>query len=109
MLRAGSLNKKIQIMKIEYTTNAYGERSKAYIERTSTRASVSPYTGNESFSDGISNTISHKITVNGRIVVSPTDIIIYDGRTFNIEYIMNWGEANREKMILAVEKIEENA
>lgn len=106
MIRAGSLRHKISIQKNTPTTNEFGERVSSFTEVVSTRALISPFTGNESFAKNVKNTVSHKIVVRGQIEVSPENQIVYNNRIFEIQYVLNWNEGSREKMILAIEKFE---
>ena len=106
MIRAGSLRHSIQIMTYTSITNDYGEVIKTPVVKNTTRASVSPITGKETFNDGLVNSVSHKITISGKIDVQPEDEIIFDNRTFDIEYILDYNELGREKLILAIEKMD---
>ncbi len=106
MIRAGSLKHRIYIMTNKELLNEYGEVINKWKVSNSTRASIAPYTGNETFSSSVKNTVSHKIIINGKIKITPDNQIVFNNRVFKIIYILNWNETNTEKLILAIEKIE---
>ena len=133
MLRAGSLKNIISVQRLEEVEQPlipfypgtgvypgegvhpggnfaewdYGEPFTKYVTSFTTRASIKPITGNEKYIDGLKNSVSHKIEVRHRSNFSytPEDRIVYRGRYFDIQYVLNWGEDDVGLTILAEESL----
>jgi len=107
MIRAGNLNKIIAVMRVTYIDNEFGEPEETWNLLINTRAGIKPVTGNEQFLVGLKNEVSHKIEMryNPEAIIRPEDVIVYDGRKFDIEYILNYAERNSNIQILAKEKL----
>ena len=107
MVRAGALK---HIIKVERLTssgdNDYGESLETYQTLVTTRASINPISGNETFLSGLKNNVSHKIEVrvNPSFDYTPEDRIEFNGRYFDIIYILNWQERGSNLTLLAIEK-----
>lgn len=106
MIRAGNLNKNVEVQRATYIDNEFGEPVETWGTILTTRAGIKPVTGNEQFMVGLKNEVSHKIEMryNPTVVFRPSDRIIYDSKEFDIEYILNYAERNSNLQILAKEK-----
>jgi SPP1 family predicted phage head-tail adaptor len=108
MISAGQLFHQVEIFSALLSENSYGEQIKTYVSKGYFRASISPIQGNESFMEqGIHNDITHKILMRfiPSLNVKPDDIIVFNDREFDIQYVLNWFEKNKEITILAKEKL----
>ncbi len=85
----------------------YGESLEVYITQFTTRASILPISGTEAFLNGLKNTVSHKIQVRYQpnFVYDPSQRIEYNGRYFDIQYILNWQERNADLTLLVIEHL----
>ena len=93
-------------MRVSYIDNEFGEPVETWGVLINTRAGIKPVTGNEQFLIGLKNDVSHKIEMryNPEAVFTPDDKIKYDGREFDIVYILNYAERNSNIQILGKEK-----
>ncbi len=111
MLRAGSLNRSVNIERATVLVNEYGEEELTFVVIKTTRASINPITGNEGFSVGIKNEISHKIAMrfDPSLDLKNSDVIVYEGRRFDIQNILNWNERKSHLTLLVLEKLYEQS
>ena len=91
----------------ESIKDEYGELLTDFVTQFSTRASITPINGTEKFLNGLTNEVTHKITVRDRsdYTYRPEDRILYKGRYFNIQYVLNWNEEGVGLTILAIEHL----
>ena len=106
MIRAGNLTKKVNVERATFIDNEFGEPVETWGVILSTRAGIKPVTGNEQFMVGLKNEVSHKIEMryNPSVIFRPSDRIVYEGRYFDIEYVLNYAERKSNLQILAKEK-----
>lgn len=108
MLRAGSLNKIIEIQRKAYNQGSkYGDNTLdgTYETYITTRASISPLSGKETFAQGIDEEITHKIIIRGKYKVDSSMIILYQTRIFEIVSALNWNEEDKVITIIAKETL----
>ncbi len=106
-LRAGTLKHKIIIQRNNETQGESGEVINNWENIKITRASINPIKGDEYFlNQNMLNDVDHYIKTRFTDV-KPDDRIIFGYHIFDIEYILNIDEKNRELMILAKDRVSE--
>lgn len=106
-MNTGKLRHLITIVRYEdIGINKFGEETTIPVSILETRATVTPTTGRESYLNGKTNEIDHNIIIryNPNIVLKQSDEIHFNYRVFDIQYIINKGELNREYNILVKER-----
>lgn len=106
-MRAGNLNKKVEIQNLGTTTNDFGEVEDGQWTLFKTvYANILPVSGKEGF---MSNTdfakTSHKIRVRFFNGLNASMRVVYDNRIFDILSVINVAERNKEYLIVATEGI----
>jgi len=105
-LRAGQLRHRVKIQSATQVQSASGEVTRTWTTDAVVWASVDPLTGRE-FIDAqqVSAGLSHRVRMRHRDGVSPKMRIEHDGRTLQVESVMNVGERNRELELLCKEAV----
>ena len=96
-MNAGVLRHRIAITQRTITQNSIGEPVKTWSTYLSTNANIEPLKGRE-FIDGIAtqSEVTHKVRLRYRGGIVPTMRVSFCGRIFEIMYVINVGERNRE-------------
>ena len=105
-MRAGRLRHWITIQNPEKTQNEVGETMRVWIDLARVPAAVEPVSGKEYF--GAKQTLSevtHRIKVRYLAGISTRSRILFNGREFDIQSVINHDERNRELDIMATETL----
>jgi len=106
-MEAGQLRHRITIQQLTAGSpqqNAAGEPAVSWSNYLAVYASVDPVTGKEPFlSQEHTAVISHKIKVRYRAGITEAMRVVYASRYFDIKAVINWGERNRELLLLCEE------
>lgn len=101
MKRAGLFNEIINIYKVSYTTNEYGESIQSYTLCYTTRAKVTHDNGNRVMENNeIFYTYSKTFTVRSYVPVGERDVVEYDGKKYRIISIENRIKEWNDKIIV---------
>jgi len=104
-MRAGLLRKKITIQELSSAQNEYGEAEDTWQEFATVRAGVEPLREREYFEAKQTQSEStKKFRIRYLAGVTNKMRILYDGKTFDIESVIDTDERHRELVILAVER-----
>ena len=104
-MNPGKLNKKIQIMERGRIPDGGGGYEDALVLIKNTWANVRPASGREKWeAQQAQSEISHKVTIRYTDLIDHSHIIVFNGREFDIQYIINVNEANRFLEIQTLEK-----
>jgi SPP1 family predicted phage head-tail adaptor len=105
-MRGGSLRHLVSIERGVETKNEFGETVAEWQELTKAYAFISPVRGDEKYMSAEKHAeVSHSISMRYIDSISPKDRIVYGGRVFDIEAVLNLGERNRQLKILAREQV----
>jgi SPP1 family predicted phage head-tail adaptor len=106
-MRSGKLRHTVTLQSLVETQDGYGGTTESWTDFATVRASVEPLQGREYFA---AQQERAEVTTRFRIRyipgVLPTMRIMFDGRAFNIESIINPNERNRELHLMAVEVLD---
>lgn len=109
-MRAGTLRQVISIQEETETKNDYGEVLISYNEIKETRAGIYPVKGEEKYINAeLLNTVSHKIEIryDSNINITPKNRVVFNGRIFDIESVINLSEKNVTLFLFCSEKFNE--
>lgn len=96
-MNAGKLNKRITIQQYESTQNEFGEQVKTWSNIKTAWASIQPLQGREWFNaKQMQSEIEVRMRLRYTTAITPKMRIVYNSLNYNIESIINVGEANRE-------------
>ncbi|KKM90813.1 hypothetical protein LCGC14_1234850 [marine sediment metagenome] len=105
-MRAGKLRHRVTIEVLSSSQDAAGQETGAWSTFASRWASVQPLTGKELFSARQFHAdITHRVRMWYLSGVVPKMRIAFDSRLFNIIYVRNADERNKELEILCVEEV----
>lgn len=103
-INAGDFRHIITFQEMEERKNSFGEMTKVWVDKFSTRAGIYPLSGKEFFvADKENSEISHKINIRYRPDINQKMRIVYNNRVFNIESVINFQERNILMQIMAKE------
>lgn len=106
-MEAGQLRHRIQIQhKVTGSPqqNAAGEPNTSWSTFLSVWASVDPVTGREPYlTQEHLNATTHKVKVRYRDGITGAMRVLFGDRVFDIKAVLNWGERNRELLLLCEE------
>lgn len=106
-MEAGQLRHRITIQQKTAGSpqqNAAGEPDVSWTDYLVVYASVDPVTGKEPFlAQEHMSVVSHKIRVRYRAGVTAAMRVVYASRYFDIKAVLNWGERNKELLLLCEE------
>lgn len=104
-MRAGDLKHLVEIQRYTETKNSFGETIAEWYTVTMKRASISPISGKEYFvSKQVNAETTHRVYMR-YTDLKTSDRLVYDGRIFNIESILNHKEQNVSLEIICTEQI----
>ena len=107
-LRAGILKHKVTIQRVTATLDSANSIENTWSSLRVTRASINPIKGTESFiNQNMINQVTHYIKMR-KTDITPEDRIIFEGKIFDIESVLNVNERGTELMILANKILSEN-
>lgn len=104
-MRAGQLRHRLAIQRATEVVLPNGERSKVWNAIATVWGSVDPLTAKESTTAlKTGGNVTHKITVRGARLTTQ-DRIVYSGRVFHLESVLNWQERGIKTEALANEVV----
>ena len=107
MFRAGRANKPVTIQEATLARDSHGQPVETWSTFHSWRCEISPLRGQERFAaQQLEAQTSHKLTGHYISGVRPSMRVVYDGRTFRIESVINQGEQGRVLELECVEILE---
>lgn len=107
-MRAGNLRHRLALQSYTATQDAYGAETKTWATQRTVWGSVEPLTGREYLeARATTQTVTHRIRVRCQpdLTVTPTWRVSWDGRTFDIESVLNTGERDKETVLMVVENV----
>jgi SPP1 family predicted phage head-tail adaptor len=108
MIPAGKLRHTITLQALTVSQDSYGGATEAWTTFATVRASVEPLQGREFFA---SQQVQAEVTTRFRIRylagVKPTMRVVFEGRTFDVQAVLDPNEMHRELHLMAVERVEE--
>jgi len=107
-MRAGMLRHRLALQSYTATQNEFGEEVKAWATQRTVWGSVEPLTGREYLeARATTQTVTHRIRIRHQpdLTVTPTWRVSWDGRTFDVESVLNTGERDKELVLMAVENV----
>lgn len=106
-LRGGSLRHTIIIQRSNETQGSRGEVITTWTNIKITRAEIKPIKGDEYFlNQNMVSDLDHYMKLR-YTDVKPKDRIIFDGKIYDLEYVLNIDERKRELLILAIVRASE--
>lgn len=106
-MQAGKLHHKIQIVtQIAGSKDAYAKAVLTWPVFANLYANISPISGKEfEFAKSFGATVSHKINTHWIAGVNVKQKVLFNGRTFSINAVLNPEELNRELVLYCTEQI----
>ena len=103
--KIGDLRHLVSLQNSTNTSDGAGGFTQSYSTIADVFASINPKKGNEIFSDGAQNPVTHEIFIRYRddVTINNTTKIVFGTREFNIRSILNLEEKNRFLKIEAEE------
>jgi SPP1 family predicted phage head-tail adaptor len=105
MISPGKLNKRIQIMELAQISDGGGGYEDALVPVKTVWAHIQPVSGREYWqAQQAQAQISHKVTIRYTNVVNRSHVLSFNGKNYDIQYIINVDEANRFLEIYVLER-----
>jgi len=106
-MEAGTLRHRIKIQRLVAGSpqqDATGAPDVAWSDWLPVSASVDPVTGKEPFlAQEHLSVVSHKVRIRYRSGITAAMRVLFGTRVFDIKAVLNWGERNRELLLLCEE------
>lgn len=103
---AGELRHRVGLVRITKAQDDWGGPTEAEVVYATTWANVTPVNGNERLANGIVNPIvTHVVDMRKRSDILPDDRIRHNGRTFEIDSIVDVDERRRNIRAMCVELV----
>lgn len=107
LFNPGLLKRRISIMELQKASDGGGGFDETLVEIASVRAHIQPLFGTEYWANQQTEAkISHKITIRFRPDVKQSQVISYNGKLYDIQYIIDINEQHRFTEIHALERRE---
>ncbi len=104
-MRAGQLRHRLAVMRATEVVLPNGERSKVWNTISTVWGAIEPLSAKEATSaQQTGGNVTHKITVRGARLTTQ-DRIVYSGRTFHLESVLDWQERGIKTEALANEVV----
>lgn len=109
-MRAGRLRHRLEIQAATEARDAAGGVTRTWATEATVWGAVEPFRGREVFEAGqVESEATHRIIVRYRGNLTSDKRIKFGTRVFNIDFVANRDERNREIEILAVERVGQEA
>lgn len=107
-VQAGKYRYPAQIQQRQKAQDSYGATINDWVTVLNTRVGVSPMSGREFFEQKVENPeLFHRVFMRYvRNVVTPDMRVLYDGRTFLIDAVIDYQEKHQELQLICRELIE---
>jgi SPP1 family predicted phage head-tail adaptor len=105
MINPGKLNRKIQVMELAQISDGGGGYEDALTPVKTVWASINPVSGREYWqAQQAQAQISHKIIIRYTTELNRSNVLSFNGKNFDIQYIINVQESNRFLEIHVLER-----
>ena len=105
-MRIGSMRHEIEVQAMTLTTDAGGGASQSFATTKRMYADIRPTRGSEAVRQGkLQTEIGHQITVRYHSFITNRHKVLFDGRSFNINYIENVDERDRFMILHCEENV----
>ena len=101
---AGRLDKRVTLQSATSARDGHGQAVETWSDVATVWAAVEPIRGREFFAaQQVSAETTHRVTMRWRSGVSPKWRVVFGGRTFRIESVINVREKNERIELMCVE------
>lgn len=105
-MQAGRLRHRVSIMTPATSADDWHEASQTFTTLAPAWAEILPLAGQEALeAQKLQSEITHKIRLRFIEGVTPACQVIFGDRTFEVKSALNWGECNKDLMIMAKERL----
>lgn len=103
-MQAGRLRHRVTIQNAVEARNAYGEAIKTWSTVATVYASVEPIRGREMFdAEQVQSEVTHRVRLRYRPGLTSQMRLLFNGRMFEIQTVINVNERNREVQLMCKE------
>lgn len=96
LFNPGKLKRRVSFVELTQVSDGGGGYEDSITELFSVRAYIHPLTGREYFSNQQTDaSVTHKITIRYKSDVKQSQVISYNGKLFDIQYILDVDEDHR--------------
>lgn len=89
-MRAGDLRRRVLIQSRQATVDGFGQRSTTWTDVATVFAEIQPLSGRElQLAQAINAEVNHKVTIRYRPGISAAMRVVYQGRRFNIQAVID--------------------
>ena len=106
-MRIGKLRHKVEVQRFVTKKDEWGNTIEAWETLANVWAAIEPMKGEEFFAAmAFQSEITHKVTMRyfGERITTK-DLLVFNGRTFDIESVINVEERNKELVLMCKEKV----
>ena len=106
-MRTGTLRHRVTLQEFVEIVDEYGTPiGEGWEDIATVWAAVEPITGREYIElHNTQSELSHKVTMRYRPGVTPANRLLFNGRQFDIQSVLNLEERNRELVLMCKEKV----
>jgi SPP1 family predicted phage head-tail adaptor len=103
-MRAGPMRTLVQVQRSQDVATDEGGYTKTWVTLYNAWCRIRGLRGREFFENA---NVSHEIVMrhNGDFILTPRDRLLRDSRVFNIQYVINDGERDKQLRIMALEEV----
>ena len=103
-MRAGNLRHRVTIQTFTTTTDSYGQPIESWATFAEVWGAVEPLTGREYFqAQQVQAEVNYRVRLRYLAGVVPTMRVLHDGRTLEVQAVINPDERNRELQLMCRE------
>lgn len=106
-MNAGQLRHRVTIQQLTRVEDEGGGYEENWADVATVWAAIKPLQGNERYeAQQVQSTLTHKVTIRYRVGIKPQMRIMYQGRIFNIESVIDIDEHHRWLELLCSEVVQ---
>jgi SPP1 family predicted phage head-tail adaptor len=107
-MKAGKLRHRVEIYKPTFVKDDIGNHIPTWVKVAEAWAAIEPLKGDERWAAAYAQaTTTHRVTMRPPgIAVHPSNRLVFNGRIFEIEAVLDIEERGRELQLMCVEKVE---
>jgi SPP1 family predicted phage head-tail adaptor len=109
-MRAGTLRRRITIQSLGTASGGFGHPVRAWTDLVSTWGDIEPLSGRElEVARAVQAEVTHQVTIRYRTGLTDTMRVVYQGRYFNINSILDVGMRHEQLQMLCTEGLDDGS
>ena len=109
-MRAGTLRRQVLIQSRSSALDGFGQKVRAWTDLASVWADIQPLSGRElEVARAVQAEVTHQVTIRYRTGLSDLMRLVYQGRYFNVNSVIDTDTQHKQLLLLCTEGLDDGA